>query len=150
MFFISVKITPRQNRSSSRCCSSGSSSHGVVFPVVVQIPEGDWICPGCNAQASDNFCFKEGQDCTLPEFEAIANQFKNEYMNNLAARLDKKVEDILWQDLERDFWQVVESGDEPVEVRRGRLDPVPRVPFSTSNDSYYSALGSCSLWRLHW
>ena len=81
-----------------------------------QIPEGDWICPGCNAQASDSFCFKEGEDCTLPEFEAIASRFKKEYMENLAVRLDKKVEDIVWQDMERDFWQVVESGDEPVEV----------------------------------
>ena len=79
--------------------------------------EGDWLCPNCLAQESDAYCFKDGQEHTLPEFEAIASSFKQEYIPLLAQRLGKSVQDVTWRDLEKDFWQIVECGDEPVEVR---------------------------------
>jgi len=90
-----------------------------LSPPISEVPEGEWICPTCLSQQSDSFCFKEGDDYSLPEFEAVANNFRSDYTRQVGVRLGKAPEDITWQDMERDFWDIVEHGDEPIEVIYG-------------------------------
>jgi histone demethylase JARID1 len=83
------------------------------------VPEGDWVCPHCLAQDSDAYCFKEGQVCSLDEFQALAEEFRDEYQESLASKLGKDISQLTWMDLEREFWRIVEEAEEPVEVLYG-------------------------------
>jgi len=90
-----------------------------LSPPLEEVPEGDWICPICNAKVSEKFCFKEGREYTLKEFEAFAMEFEKTYTQGLADRLGKNRDELVWQDFEEDFWRVIDCGDDPVEVIYG-------------------------------
>lgn len=50
-----------------------------LSPPLETVPEGEWLCPTCNAPAADAFSFREGQALTLAEFERQAGEFRAKY-----------------------------------------------------------------------
>ena len=58
-----------------------------LTPPLDAVPEGEWVCPLCRAEDAASCAFKEGQECTLANFERIATDFKvNTFGNEAAAR----------------------------------------------------------------
>ncbi len=58
-----------------------------LTPPLDAVPEGEWVCPLCRAADAASGAFREGQECSLADFERIANDFKvNTFGSESAAR----------------------------------------------------------------
>lgn len=68
-------------------CDKGSHLF-CLSPPLSEVPDGEWICAKCVAQEADT-AFQEGQECTLDEFSAIANDLRNRWFGG--AGLARKV-----------------------------------------------------------
>lgn len=91
-----------------------------VEPPLSQIPDYDWHCSKCLVGTND-YGFEEGGVYSLKQFQEKANHFKDQYF---AARMPfdpitntqrRASED----DVEREFWRLVEDITESVEVEYG-------------------------------
>ncbi|KAL2825965.1 PLU-1-like protein-domain-containing protein [Aspergillus cavernicola] len=89
-------------------------------PPLHHIPEFDWHCPKCLVGTGE-FGFEEGGVYSLKQFQEKANNFKKNYF---ASKMPfdpvlnthrRESED----DVEREFWRLVESLTETVEVEYG-------------------------------
>ncbi|KAK9819859.1 hypothetical protein WJX72_003401 [[Myrmecia] bisecta] len=85
-----------------------------LTPPLEDVPEGEWICPLCLAEEADAFAFKDGHEFTLEDFQKQAATFKRDMFGGEAAA--RKVTD---DELEAEFWRIVEEGEEPIEVWYG-------------------------------
>ncbi|KIX09663.1 uncharacterized protein Z518_00744 [Rhinocladiella mackenziei CBS 650.93] len=100
-------------------CDLGYHKH-CVEPPLNHIPDCDWHCPKCLVGTND-YGFEEGSIYSLKQFQEKANNFKDHYF---AARMPfdpvtntqrRATED----DVEREFWRLVEDITESVEVEYG-------------------------------
>jgi histone demethylase JARID1 len=91
-----------------------------VEPRLPQMPDYDWHCSKCLVGTND-YGFEEGSIYSLKQFQEKANIFKEQYF---AARMQfdpvtntqrRPTED----DVEREFWRLVEDIQDPVEVEYG-------------------------------
>lgn len=103
------------------CDSCDQGYHrNCLDPPLTNIPEYDWHCPKCLVGTGE-FGFEEGGVYSLKQFQEKANTFKKNYF---ASKMPfdpvlnthrRESED----DVEREFWRLVESLTETVEVEYG-------------------------------
>lgn len=115
-------------------------------PKMKKIPKGDWVCPACES-ARRGVEQVNTQEHTLGEFQRRAAEFERKWFGVKAtatspgrsggARKKKrgtskapKVSDV---DREREFWNVVDSGEELATVICG-IDPKVRIDRSMDGD----------------
>lgn len=100
-------------------CEHGFHIH-CLDPPLASIPEYDWHCPKCLVGTGE-FGFEEGGVYSLKQFEERANDFKKTYFASkmpfdpVVNTHKRETED----DVEREFWRLVESLTETVEVEYG-------------------------------
>lgn len=89
-------------------------------PPLSTFPDYDWHCPRCLVGTGE-FGFEEGGTYSLKQFQERANNFKKEYFSSIMPfdpvlnTQRRETED----DVEREFWRLVESLTETVEVEYG-------------------------------
>jgi hypothetical protein len=83
-------------------------------PPLQHIPKTDWYCAKCLINGED-FGFEEGEEYSLSSFQQKCNTFKKEYFEKQGFVDGKAPEDAV----EREFWRLVESTFETVEVEYG-------------------------------
>ncbi|KAL3478408.1 PLU-1-like protein-domain-containing protein [Aspergillus californicus] len=139
------------------CDSCENGYHRTCLdPPLHHIPEFDWHCPKCLVGTGE-FGFEEGGIYSLKQFQEKANNFKKNYF---ASKMPfdpvlnthrRETED----DVEREFWRLVESLTETVEVEYGAdihstthgsgfptvernpLDPDSKEPWNLNNLPFY-------------
>ncbi|EGF99064.1 uncharacterized protein MELLADRAFT_40457, partial [Melampsora larici-populina 98AG31] len=82
------------------CCDKGFHLQ-CLRPALERVPEGNWFCDKCILSTGNEFGFEEGEEYDLSKFQ--------EFQDELA----------LEDHIEREFWRLVESQAEPVEVEYG-------------------------------
>ena len=110
-----------------------------LSPPLTKVPQGDWVCPLCVAEEADSRAFHEGEVYTIEKFEAMAQEYKANWFSRSEAtsqvrftykkfwHLDLEYDmtaclremQVPWEKVEEAFWEVVEGGEEPVEVLYG-------------------------------
>ncbi|KAF9921329.1 hypothetical protein FBU30_008683 [Linnemannia zychae] len=83
-------------------------------PPLQHIPKTDWYCAKCLISGED-FGFEEGEEYSLSSFQQKCNTFKKEWFEKQGYKEDEITEDMV----EREFWRLVESTFETVEVEYG-------------------------------
>ncbi|KAL4804876.1 PLU-1-like protein-domain-containing protein [Aspergillus unguis] len=143
-----------EDRDSILVCDSCDQGYHryCLDPPLHHIPEFDWHCPKCLVGTGE-FGFEEGGVYSLKQFQEKANNFKENYF---ASKMPfdpvlnthrRESED----DVEREFWRLVESLTETVEVEYGAdihstthgsgfatvernpLDPYSKDPWNLNN-----------------
>lgn len=89
-------------------------------PPIAQKPQHDWFCPRCLV-GDGNFGFQEGGIYSLKQFQEKAADFKENYFQNKmpfdpVLNCNRPVTE---DDIEREFWKLVTSLEETVEVEYG-------------------------------
>lgn len=89
-------------------------------PPLTAIPDYDWVCPKCLVGTGE-YGFEEGGIYSLKQFQEKANNFKD---NHFGSRMQfdpvlNKRRCETEDDVEREFWRLVESLTETVEVDYG-------------------------------
>ena len=74
-----------------------------------KIPDGNFYCPECSSTLFGRDCFAAGPDTTYEEFTSYAEEFEANYDTSKSSH----------EELESDFWRIVENGDEAIEVLYG-------------------------------
>ena len=89
-----------------------------LAPPVLSVPKGKWLCPKCLTAPEPDFGFEEGRLHTLKSFKEMADRFKLDWFKKFS---DDKgtVAAIAEDDVEREFWRLVASPFEHVEVEYG-------------------------------
>ncbi|KXZ47406.1 hypothetical protein GPECTOR_35g844 [Gonium pectorale] len=85
-----------------------------LSPPLPTVPEGEWLCPRCRKEETENYAFAEGDDMTFAEFERHANHFKRTYWGSEA-----KSKKVSWEEIEEEFWRLVDEAEDQVEVLYG-------------------------------
>lgn len=125
-------------------CDCGYHTY-CLEPQVKSKPEHDWHCPRCLVGTGE-FGFEDGEVYSLKQFQERANRFKEKHFANKMA-YDPILNDkrpVGEDDVEREFWRLVESITETVEVEYGAdihstthgsgfttIEKQPRDPYST-------------------
>ncbi|KAJ9264633.1 transcriptional regulator family: ARID/BRIGHT [Paecilomyces variotii] len=100
-------------------CENGYHRY-CLDPPINSVPEYDWHCPKCLVGTGE-FGFEEGGVYSLKQFQEKANNFKKNYFapkmpfDPVLNTHRRESED----DVEREFWRLVESLTETVEVEYG-------------------------------
>ncbi|ORX96954.1 PLU-1-like protein-domain-containing protein [Clohesyomyces aquaticus] len=128
------------------CDSCDAGYHGYCLdPPVRAVPESEWHCPKCLVGTGE-FGFEEGSVYSLGQFQEKAHLFKEAHfagkMTFDPVTNTKKF--VSEDDVEREFWRLVESITETVEVEYGAdvhstthgsgfptIERNPRDPYST-------------------
>ena len=85
-----------------------------LTPPLQNIPKTDWYCAKCLV-AGDEFGFEEGEEYSLSSFQQKCNTFKKNWFEKSGYTDGDVPEDTV----EREFWRLVESTFETVEVEYG-------------------------------
>jgi len=85
-----------------------------LAPPLESVPKGQWLCPICQSDDSSNCLFREGGQFTMDDFEKRAQAFKEGWFGSKAAAQSATVDE-----MEAEFWHLVETGEEAVEVLYG-------------------------------
>ncbi|KAJ3414008.1 hypothetical protein HDV05_007215 [Chytridiales sp. JEL 0842] len=84
------------------------------------IDHKDWLCPTCIQNYGEDFGFEDGKTWTLAEFQKVADGFKEQWFSDKAPRDPETGDLIITEDMvEREFWRLVESPFDDVEVEYG-------------------------------
>lgn len=89
-------------------------------PPLTSVPDYDWHCPKCLVGTGE-YGFEEGGIYSLKQFQQKANTFKENYFRSkmpFEPGLDSQRQETE-DDVEREFWRLVESLTETVEVEYG-------------------------------
>ena len=78
-------------------------------------PKGDWFCMTCLKNLNENYGFEEGREYTLGSFQKMADEFLKNYVGQHFPGRPSLTED----DLEKEFWRLVESPYDSVQVEYG-------------------------------
>ncbi|KAK6347123.1 hypothetical protein TWF696_007202 [Orbilia brochopaga] len=100
-------------------CDHGYHTY-CLDPPVKAIPERDWYCNRCLVGTGE-FGFEDGPVYSLKQFQEKANNFKENYFASKMSFdpiLNSKRQ-VSEDDVEREFWRLVESLHETVEVEYG-------------------------------
>ena len=91
-------------------------------PPLTTIPDYDWHCPKCLVGTGE-YGFEEGGIYSLKQFQEKANQFKKNYFGSkIPFQATSAPTPQLYEaedSVEREFWRLVESLTETVEVEYG-------------------------------
>ncbi|EXJ92098.1 histone demethylase JARID1 [Capronia epimyces CBS 606.96] len=100
-------------------CDLGYHKH-CIEPPLRHVPDYDWHCSKCLVGTND-YGFEEGSIYSLKQFQEKANNFKEHYFSArmpfepITNTQKRPTED----DIEREFWRLVEDITESVEVEYG-------------------------------
>ncbi|RNA27606.1 lysine-specific demethylase 5A isoform X2, partial [Brachionus plicatilis] len=88
-----------------------------LYPALKEIPKGEWRCPLCIAhickKPSDAYGFGQSKtEYNLRDFGKMADKFKAEYFK-------KNCQQVSLEECEREFWRILASPDQTVEVEYG-------------------------------
>ncbi|KAJ3106526.1 hypothetical protein HDU97_006119 [Phlyctochytrium planicorne] len=88
-------------------------------PPLTSVPQADeWFCPDCLRAYGTDFGFEDGGDYTLAEFHKYAQDFKKKWFSDKAPLVnDSPV--VTEDDVEKEFWRLVESPYDEIEVEYG-------------------------------
>jgi len=103
-------------------CSVGLHPTCVVSKKKVEYdPENtlNWICPTCKKQSNDQFGYKEWDSFSLNDFKTSADMYRGNYFVN-------KEKDPTLQDIEEEYWKIVQNGTKPIEVAYGSEIPAQK------------------------
>ncbi|KAF1996473.1 PLU-1-domain-containing protein [Amniculicola lignicola CBS 123094] len=103
------------------CDSCDAGYHGFCLdPPIRDIPEYDWHCPKCLVGTGE-FGFEEGGVYSLRQFQEKAQQFKEAHFAGkmLFDPVTNTKKPVTEDDVEHEFWRLVESITETVEVEYG-------------------------------
>ncbi|RPA87112.1 PLU-1-domain-containing protein [Ascobolus immersus RN42] len=91
-----------------------------LTPPIKSIPDRDWYCNRCLVGTGE-FGFEDGEVYSLKQFQQKANEFrKKHFAGKLPVDPDTgKEAEITEDDVEREFWRLVENVNETVEVEYG-------------------------------
>ena len=111
-----------EDRDSIIACDSCDQGHHryCLDPPLDHVPDYDWNCPRCLVGTGE-YGFEEGGVYSLKQFQEKANSFKENYFAprmpfDPVLNTQKKVSE---DEVEREFWRLVESLTETVEVEYG-------------------------------
>lgn len=107
-----------------------------LSPPLKAVPKGDWICDACIVNRGDDYGFEEGDEHTLSSFQQHAKEFRKEWLidhpvpgvaeKDMTKEIlndgdpeDWEREALIEDHVEREFWRLVASPDEAVEVEYG-------------------------------
>ncbi|GAM83932.1 hypothetical protein ANO11243_019220 [Dothideomycetidae sp. 11243] len=125
-------------------CDCGYHMACLEPPMFVK-PEYDWNCPKCLVGTGE-FGFEEGEVYSLKQFQERAKRFKDMHFADKQTfdPATNKPKPITEDDVEREFWRLVENITENVEVEYGAdihstthgsgfptIEKQPRDPYST-------------------
>ncbi|KAG6850616.1 hypothetical protein H0H93_010808 [Arthromyces matolae] len=99
-------------------------------PPLTSIPKDHWFCYTCLSGTGGDFGFEEGEEHSLPSFQARDKEFRRRWWRDHAPEQtaspvnDPKVTiigdvPVSEYDVEREFWRLVQSTEETVEVEYG-------------------------------
>lgn len=100
-------------------------------PRLSSIPKGQWFCNTCLFGSGGDFGFDEGEEHSLPSFQARAQAFRKMWFtenpppkNRSNDRDDPTITKIgniriSEHDVENEFWRLVQSQTETVEIEYG-------------------------------
>ncbi|KAI1372793.1 PLU-1-like protein [Hypoxylon crocopeplum] len=103
------------------CESCDHGYHGTCLdPVIKQKPDAEWNCHRCLV-GDGQFGFEEGGLYSLKQFQEKAADFKQGYFEHRMPRdpLFQCSRPVTEEDVEREFWRLVTSTEETVEVEYG-------------------------------
>ncbi|KAJ2854765.1 hypothetical protein J3B02_002513, partial [Coemansia erecta] len=91
-------------------------------PPLSAIPNNDWYCDSCVLGTSTDFGFEDGAEYTLESFKRKGDEFKRKffsryYASSTTAAIDDAI--VPEDEVEREFWRLVASPYEDVEVEYG-------------------------------
>lgn len=128
------------------CDSCDSGYHGYCLdPPIKGIPEYDWHCPKCLVGTGE-FGFEEGGTYSLRQFQERAHLFKQAHFATKMPfdPVTGTAKPVSEDDIEHEFWRLVESITETVEVEYGAdvhstthgsgfptIERNPRDPYAT-------------------
>lgn len=128
------------------CDSCEAGYHGYCLdPPIKGVPEYDWHCPKCLVGTGE-FGFEEGGVYSLKQFQEKAHNFKQLHFANKMPfdPITNAARPVTEDDVEREFWRLVESITETVEVEYGAdvhstthgsgfptIERNPRDPYAT-------------------
>ncbi|OLL26344.1 Lid2 complex component lid2 [Neolecta irregularis DAH-3] len=91
-------------------------------PPMASVPKKQWYCSNCLV-GNGEYGFEDGREYLLPQFEQKANEFRHDYFtrkqNQEAETNGDEAKLLTAGDVEREFWRLVESVHETVEVEYG-------------------------------
>ncbi|KAJ1850354.1 hypothetical protein LPJ57_008162, partial [Coemansia sp. RSA 486] len=89
-------------------------------PPLNAIPNNDWYCDSCVLSAGSDFGFEDGAEYTLESFKRKGDEFKRKFFSQHFASTDTVDDGSVPEDVvEREFWRLVASPYEDVEVEYG-------------------------------
>ena len=99
-------------------------------PPLSTVPRGQWFCPTCIFGTGGDFGFDEGEEHSLSSFQARDREFRRRWFQAHPPGRDKtSTEDptanmfgdicVTEYDVEREFWRLVQSPHETVEIEYG-------------------------------
>lgn len=97
-------------------CDRGTHLY-CLNPPLAAIPKSDWYCDKCLVATGGDFGFDEGEEYSLAEFKKKADGFKQKWFSERGK--DPKTQQLKDIEVEREFWRLVESVHETVEVEYG-------------------------------
>lgn len=128
------------------CDSCDAGYHGYCLdPPIKGVPEYDWHCPKCLVGTGE-FGFEEGGTYSLKQFQERAHNFKQGHFANKMPfdSVTNTAKPVTEDDVEREFWRLVENLTETVEVEYGAdihstthgsgfptIERNPRDPYAT-------------------
>jgi histone demethylase JARID1 len=128
------------------CDSCDAGYHGYCLdPPLKGVPEYDWHCPKCLVGTGE-FGFQEGAVYSLKQFQERAHSFKQGHFSSKMPidPITNTAKPVTEDDVEREFWRLVESITETVEVEYGAdvhstthgsgfptIERNPRDPYAT-------------------
>lgn len=102
-------------------------------PPLASVPKGHWICDACIVSTGADYGFEEGHEHSFTSFHKRASAFRRKWLGLHPTPEPERtthaswngvgedwVKEIATEDhLEREFWRLVESPHETVEVEYG-------------------------------
>mmetsp|Transcript_2975 Transcript_2975/g.5686 ORF Transcript_2975/g.5686 Transcript_2975/m.5686 type:complete len:850 (-) Transcript_2975:1097-3646(-) len=116
--FCSTCTSPLTDSKFLYCDACGHSYHVScleVSPMLVPQDSTSWYCSKCISKKGANFGFLEGEMFTLSRYEQYANSFKSEWFDSFYSEGEAPSPG----DIEAEYWRIVESSDEMVNVQYG-------------------------------
>ena len=106
-----------------------------LVPPLTSVPKGQWFCHTCLFGTGGDYGFDEGEEHTLSSFQARDQAFRKMWFEShpplqpTGPLTDEELEDstvtvignirISEDDLEKEFWRLVQSPYETVEIEYG-------------------------------
>jgi histone demethylase JARID1 len=99
-------------------------------PKLTTVPRGQWFCPTCIFGTGGDFGFDEGEEHSLSSFQARDREFRRRWFQAHPPQQESEDDDdptantfgdvrVTEYDLEREFWRLVQSPHETVEIEYG-------------------------------